>query len=235
MDKSGVERLTAARQADGMHQVWGSSEHTTSNSHTSSRDRSNDSSGTEHFSAAAAASGHGAEHVVTRGQQGTSSGEASQGVLPSKGSWKHEFGNCRPCRYVNTKVGCRYGSNCNCCHMHVGATRIRPNPERRARVKSQVNSLKPDEKQELQELTGQGGYMETVAQGRMRKVKEKQDVEEDEDTQGLQELASNSGPIDTVANGRMRTTQQQQQHTEDNPERELRDNPGRAHRKLVHL
>mmetsp|Transcript_101087 Transcript_101087/g.195572 ORF Transcript_101087/g.195572 Transcript_101087/m.195572 type:complete len:165 (+) Transcript_101087:92-586(+) len=146
-----------------MHHVWGSE-------HTSSSEGSIASSGDESTSAATAASGCGqrAEQVSTEGGQGIASGDLSQQGLPSQGSSKHESGNCRPCRFFNSKAGCRRGFDCTACHLHDGAIRkLRPNPERRAKAKSHVNSLRPVDTEALQEFTNKGGYAGIVARRRM--------------------------------------------------------------------
>jgi hypothetical protein len=56
--------------------------------------------------------------------------------LPSKGSASHAEGNCKPCSYVHTKLGCLNGQDCGFCHIpHSTKSRTRPCKAKRMQSK----------------------------------------------------------------------------------------------------
>jgi len=56
--------------------------------------------------------------------------------LPSKGSRSHAEGNCKPCSYVHTKLGCLNFQDCSFCHIpHTTKSRARPCKAKRMQSK----------------------------------------------------------------------------------------------------
>mmetsp|Transcript_100230 Transcript_100230/g.196794 ORF Transcript_100230/g.196794 Transcript_100230/m.196794 type:complete len:213 (-) Transcript_100230:154-792(-) len=67
----------------------------------------------------------------------------------SVGSVSHMPGTCRPCAYVNSILGCKYGSNCRFCHIlegHSEPPRMRPCKARRERLKRVMAVLEANTK-----------------------------------------------------------------------------------------
>mmetsp|Transcript_17153 Transcript_17153/g.40302 ORF Transcript_17153/g.40302 Transcript_17153/m.40302 type:complete len:247 (+) Transcript_17153:58-798(+) len=103
--------------------------------------------------------------------------ELEEDQLLSKGSAEHHLGNCKPCHFFKSKVGCKQGAECLFCHL---AHEPRPKPPgkaQRARAKKQVRQLvasaqqgTPGEavRQEAQKLAEKSSYMKTIVQHGLR-------------------------------------------------------------------
>lgn len=56
------------------------------------------------------------------------------GEVMSIGSAAHACGNCKPCFFVHTTVGCQNGTACRFCHLHKRKNKPRPCKEKRDRI-----------------------------------------------------------------------------------------------------
>jgi len=82
----------------------------------------------------------------------------------------HASGQCRPCMWMNSSVGCSNGSSCHFCHMpHRKKNRPRPSKAHRAQCKQMVNMLQTlftPESEQFQELShllaAKSGYMRSL-------------------------------------------------------------------------
>lgn len=97
------------------------------------------------------------------------------GGQSSRGSEAHVLGHCRPCRFVQSKAGCKNGSACNFCHLeHDRQPRCRrPWKAKRERCKHLVKQLdgvedSEEEAQIIERLAKKGSYMCTVIRGKLR-------------------------------------------------------------------
>jgi len=85
----------------------------------------------------------------------------------SLGSKRHAAGNCRPCHYVYTKIGCTNGADCPFCHLdHPRRPRPRPCKSKRTICKQLAGMLDtvfaddPDQLNEAVELlSNQNAYL----------------------------------------------------------------------------
>mmetsp|Transcript_63431 Transcript_63431/g.182591 ORF Transcript_63431/g.182591 Transcript_63431/m.182591 type:complete len:374 (+) Transcript_63431:141-1262(+) len=62
-------------------------------------------------------------------------------TFASAGSRGHDEGLCKPCAFVGSEAGCRFGVDCRFCHVraeHVKAARMRPCKGKRQRIKRQI-------------------------------------------------------------------------------------------------
>lgn len=60
------------------------------------------------------------------------------GESPSAGSQGHVAGACRPCLYVRSKKGCKFGASCGFCHIatgHAEPAKSRPGKGKRERIR----------------------------------------------------------------------------------------------------
>jgi len=88
----------------------------------------------------------------------------------SKGSSQHDEGQCKPCHYVHTKLGCLNGKDCNFCHIpHTKKSRPRPCKTKRMQCKRIVSMLEaasakdPEQFAEAtQVLSSQSTYLQEV-------------------------------------------------------------------------
>lgn len=70
--------------------------------------------------------------------------EPTADELPSVGSQWHNMGSCRPCVYVRSTKGCKFGLSCDFCHIaaeHGESVRSRPSKGKRVRMKKAMASL----------------------------------------------------------------------------------------------
>jgi len=94
----------------------------------------------------------------------------------SKGSDAHHSGQCRPCHYLQTKLGCMNGVNCEYCHLsHAKKSRPRPCKAKRTQCKRIVGMLDtvfaadPNQfAQAAEMLSTKSPYMRTVIRSRMK-------------------------------------------------------------------
>mmetsp|Transcript_12603 Transcript_12603/g.32374 ORF Transcript_12603/g.32374 Transcript_12603/m.32374 type:complete len:282 (+) Transcript_12603:74-919(+) len=113
---------------------------------------------------------------------------SSERVIVGVGQWtpgaeRHASGQCKPCHYLRTKVGCMNGPECSFCHME-HAQRVRPRPCKSARMKCKRMAAKLDQvKQEepenldttvehLHKLSTQSRYLQTVLRSKLRKMQD---------------------------------------------------------------
>lgn len=105
-------------------------------------------------------------------------GEGSGG-LPSQGSALHDVGECRPCLYLSSKLGCLNGEACRFCHL-AHAKKSRPRPCKATRIQckqiaSMIDTLAPDPQQLLEvteKLGARSSYMRTILRGKQRQLEE---------------------------------------------------------------
>jgi len=93
-------------------------------------------------------------------------------VASSMSNWTslHALGECTPCRFVNTKAGCRSGSECTYCHLsHRQRIRARPCKTKRAECRQKIALVDTifvgDEAKRdtaIQNLYNEGSYMRTL-------------------------------------------------------------------------
>lgn len=93
-------------------------------------------------------------------------------VASSMSNWTslHASGECTPCRFVNTKAGCRSGSDCTYCHLsHRQRIRARPCKAKRAECRQKIALVDTifvgDEAKRdtaIQNLYNEGSYMRTL-------------------------------------------------------------------------
>jgi len=94
----------------------------------------------------------------------------------SKGSDAHHSGQCRPCHYLQTKLGCVKGVDCEFCHLsHTKKSRPRPCKAKRTQCKRMLGMLdtvfapNSDQFAEAAEmLSAKSPYMRTVIRSRMK-------------------------------------------------------------------
>jgi len=64
------------------------------------------------------------------------------GQIVSLGSARHDFGECKPCLFVNTNVGCQNGSGCEFCHFtHKRKSKPRPCKGKRDRYRKLLTRM----------------------------------------------------------------------------------------------
>merc|ERR1719502_2236232 len=81
------------------------------------------------------------EPLETEEEAERSDAEDVQGTW-SAGAVHHAQGQCRPCHYVNTKVGCVNGDACAFCHLaHPRRLRARPCKSKRSKCKRLAGML----------------------------------------------------------------------------------------------
>jgi len=109
---------------------------------------------------------------------------------PQIGTWSagaqlHPQGQCRPCHYYGTKIGCQNGASCSFCHLdHPKRFRLRPCKSKRSKCKKLAGILNSTLLNEdpatfdaqLHKLTAQGGYLKSVVQSKARNLKHSQEV-----------------------------------------------------------
>eukprot|EP00928_Gymnodinium_smaydae_P020114 TRINITY_DN1776_c0_g3_i1.p1 TRINITY_DN1776_c0_g3~~TRINITY_DN1776_c0_g3_i1.p1 ORF type:complete len:274 (+),score=19.16 TRINITY_DN1776_c0_g3_i1:87-908(+) len=94
---------------------------------------------------------------------------------------KHRRGECNPCMYFSTKVGCRNGTSCSFCHETHEAPRKRPRPCKSTRlhckeVATMLESVAPDADGMLAAARKMGirtPYMRALVKGRQRQAEGK--------------------------------------------------------------
>jgi hypothetical protein len=82
----------------------------------------------------------------------------------------HAIGECKPCLYLNSKMGCLNGEGCRFCHLpHPKKNRPRPCKAKRNQCKQMVNLLNTlfsQDSQEFQDaserLSGESYYMRSI-------------------------------------------------------------------------
>jgi len=92
----------------------------------------------------------GAEPSVVHSVLDEENGEVDQvmakaGILhPNNGSALHEQGQCRPCAFVRSEMGCKAGHSCRFCHYEhvVPRQRFRPCKGKRIRIHKMLERLK---------------------------------------------------------------------------------------------
>eukprot|EP00429_Kryptoperidinium_foliaceum_P064997 CAMPEP_0176066638 /NCGR_PEP_ID=MMETSP0120_2-20121206/33257_1 /TAXON_ID=160619 /ORGANISM="Kryptoperidinium foliaceum, Strain CCMP 1326" /LENGTH=429 /DNA_ID=CAMNT_0017400247 /DNA_START=16 /DNA_END=1302 /DNA_ORIENTATION=- len=92
---------------------------------------------------------------------GPPSGDGSPGAWPSIGSMGHATRNCRPCAFTRASMGCKFGEQCNFCHMtadHPEVVRARPCKGKRERMKRMMASIK-ERVSENPDLFANGGIV----------------------------------------------------------------------------
>jgi len=70
--------------------------------------------------------------------------DAHSGCDASVGSQGHATRDCRPCAFVRSAAGCKFGTACNFCHVvgeHPEAVRVRPCKGKRERLKRQLQTI----------------------------------------------------------------------------------------------
>lgn len=92
----------------------------------------------------------------------------------SAGSELHALGQCKPCLYMSTKVGCLNGTECRFCHLgHMKKNRARPCKSTRSQCKQMVAMLETSyvsDPQQFQEtadkLAKHSTYMRSILKGK---------------------------------------------------------------------
>jgi hypothetical protein len=108
-----------------------------------------------------------AAHEFARADQ-----ELPVAELPSKGSRSHAEGNCKPCSYVHTKLGCLNGQACSFCHIpHTTKNRARPCKAKRMqskRIQGMIENAAAKDPEQFAEaakvLAKQNPYLRAVLQ-----------------------------------------------------------------------
>ena len=104
-------------------------------------------------------------------------GDEARGSAWSIGSQHHALGDCRPCLYMPSKIGCRSGKQCQFCHFpHPKKNRPRPCKMKRMQCKHLLSMLDDivdtDPRQYLERseaLAGESGYMRAILKGKQQK------------------------------------------------------------------
>jgi len=130
--------------------------------------------------------------VAEQGEELEEEEEEGDQVRERVGSWslgskRHAAGNCRPCHYVNTKIGCTNGADCPFCHLdHPRRLRPRPCKSKRTRCKQLAGMLDtvfandPDQlNQAVELLSKQNAYLRAVVKSKVRNLMSNPEGEED--------------------------------------------------------
>eukprot|EP00747_Dinoflagellata_sp_TGD_P215464 gnl/TRDRNA2_/TRDRNA2_88148_c1_seq1.p1 gnl/TRDRNA2_/TRDRNA2_88148_c1~~gnl/TRDRNA2_/TRDRNA2_88148_c1_seq1.p1 ORF type:complete len:174 (+),score=27.24 gnl/TRDRNA2_/TRDRNA2_88148_c1_seq1:2-523(+) len=104
--------------------------------------------------------------------------QPSTPYMRSKGSVTHDAGECKPCLWLTSKVGCFQGAECNFCHLsHPKKSRSRPCKAKRTQCKKLVGTLDavynqdPDHFMEtVGNLAGESSYMRAILRSKMRQL-----------------------------------------------------------------
>jgi len=67
---------------------------------------------------------------------------------------RHATGNCRPCKYIDTPMGCCFGNDCRFCHLSHKKSRVRPSKSTRKKCKKLVASLDTASSETVEAITG---------------------------------------------------------------------------------
>mmetsp|Transcript_130707 Transcript_130707/g.227213 ORF Transcript_130707/g.227213 Transcript_130707/m.227213 type:complete len:145 (+) Transcript_130707:2-436(+) len=100
--------------------------------------------------------------------------------MMSVGSQLHASGACKPCLYLNSRVGCCIGRYCRFCHLpHPKKKRPRPCKAKRTQCKQIVNMLctvfGPDSRQfeeASQKLSSESQYMRSILGGARKNMRD---------------------------------------------------------------
>eukprot|EP00747_Dinoflagellata_sp_TGD_P109032 gnl/TRDRNA2_/TRDRNA2_170577_c1_seq5.p1 gnl/TRDRNA2_/TRDRNA2_170577_c1~~gnl/TRDRNA2_/TRDRNA2_170577_c1_seq5.p1 ORF type:complete len:295 (-),score=47.93 gnl/TRDRNA2_/TRDRNA2_170577_c1_seq5:93-977(-) len=99
----------------------------------------------------------------------------------SKGSALHEEGQCTPCLWVRSKVGCKTGASCLFCHLeHRKQGRKRPVKSKRIRMKEQLSEMvdacdqNPEKLEQAVEtvVAVDKNYMNAITKNKIEELKE---------------------------------------------------------------
>eukprot|EP00747_Dinoflagellata_sp_TGD_P109033 gnl/TRDRNA2_/TRDRNA2_170577_c1_seq6.p1 gnl/TRDRNA2_/TRDRNA2_170577_c1~~gnl/TRDRNA2_/TRDRNA2_170577_c1_seq6.p1 ORF type:complete len:283 (-),score=53.91 gnl/TRDRNA2_/TRDRNA2_170577_c1_seq6:93-905(-) len=115
--------------------------------------------------------------------QGQSQKHAQNSVpwSESKGSAQHEEGQCTPCLWVRSKVGCKTGASCLFCHLeHRKQGRKRPVKSKRIRMKEQLSEMvdacdqNPEKLEQAVEtvVAVDKNYMNAITKNKIEELKE---------------------------------------------------------------
>lgn len=183
----------AQSQQDGqnLHTIWGSPELEGSSSFSSenpSCERSHDSvkenrmkqiqeiANDVHFECESGSVNESSENNSEKDMLKDDDGQVGITGVFSRGSEFHKQGQCRPCHYFSTKLGCANGQDCEFCHLdHPKRSRPRPCKAKRSQCKRIAGMLDsafahdPEQfTQAMELLSSQSGYMKTVMKSKMR-------------------------------------------------------------------
>uniref|UniRef100_A0A7S0FYH5 C3H1-type domain-containing protein n=1 Tax=Pyrodinium bahamense TaxID=73915 RepID=A0A7S0FYH5_9DINO len=154
---------------------------------------------------------HLADNVTQLASSDSSSAELTPGQvqLPassvrqaSVGSELHNLGECKPCLYLNSKVGCYNGQDCKFCHLQHSKKNTRPRPCKATRIQckqiaSMLNVFAPEPEQMLElteRLGAKSSYMQSILRGKQRELVD-EIAEREASSPGQRPMASHGAPF----------------------------------------